>query len=199
MEENNNVAGQFCIVYDKNTLPMANSLFNKVRDKGYSCVTWSEKQYYDQKPTFENDKSNKVLFLSRKLVKESFSNPDLKPLTNGKCLFFQEGLNAGIRLYIGSTFERMLEKDSFIKWSEQNKTRRIVFALPRFAWKVLRVADMGTSPIQLKEYRRELLWEGVNFFYEHYLDSFMRDEPIKPIGVVVEVENWKDIVNSELL
>lgn len=181
---------------------MANSLFNRVKERGYSCVTWSEKQYNDQKPTIANDeRQNKILFLSRKCVIEGFSNPKLKPLLIDKkhdkvydqCLFFCEGINAGILVLIS-----LFTDDKFLRWmAEDEKNWKMdLFGVPLALWIDAKFLYSSVSPsmrFNRKRMREKLLWEAVEIFYEHYLDVFMAGDPLLPInGVTKVVENWRN-------
>ena len=99
---------KFIVVYDKFTKPVANSIKNKARALSISSTAWSEKQYLSQEPSLSND--NHVLFLSKSLLKENLSNPQLqlKKLTNGT-KYKSQGNVAGI----------FVEKVDFISLNEK--------------------------------------------------------------------------------
>lgn len=99
---------KFIVVYDKFTKPVANSIKNQARDLSISSTAWSEKQYLSQEPSLSND--NYVLFLSKSLLKENLSNPQLqlKKLTNGT-KYKSQGNAAGI----------FVEKVDFIEVAKQ--------------------------------------------------------------------------------
>lgn len=193
---------QFCIVYDKLTLPMAKSLYNRAKEKGYTCVTWSESQYKMQEPALQNcETANKVLFLSRKLVKENFSNPKIKPLVAGAWgLIFQEGINAGIGLETGASYLNMLSKDKFITWSaKQKKGVRYALGAPTMVWGILRSADKLTSPDERHEFKADVYWKTIEVFFDHYLDDFMSGkELIVKKGVTLPYQEWVDSVDASI-
>ena len=189
--ENIQASKQFCIVYDNETLPMANSLFNRVKEKGYSCVTWSEEQYRDQKPTLENDEQqNKILFLSRKCVKDCFSNPSLKPLfiVHGYCRIFQEGINAGIAAIKQSGYTKIMCDDKFLTWTYDSgkKWREWVFGIPAGYWAGIRGISAIFTPSLRRKMRELILFNALDVFYDYYLDDFMKGTELLPIeGVTV--------------
>ncbi len=193
--ENTEIAKQFCIVYDKETLPMANSLFNKVHEKGYSCVLWSEKQYHDQKPELENDIfQNKTLFLSRKCVKECFANPHLKPLAvDDWSLIYSEGINAGIGLEWGADILGKVAQDPYVKnavdmLDKDDSLGRRIKSIPAIIKGTFIAADQAINSTQKKEIRATFFWKAVDVFYEHYLDDFMKGKPLKPIKGVTKYQ-----------
>lgn len=176
---------------------MANSLFNRVKEKGYSCVTWSEKQYNDQKPKIANDeRQNKILFLSRKCVMDCFSNPNLKPLlidkkydgVDVKCHFLCEGINAGILVKSISIFD----EDKFCRWmtEDEKNWKWYLLGVPYTTWVYAKLLYSVVSPSKRYDRRRvreRILWEAVEIFYEHYLDVFMVGDPLLPIDGVTKV------------
>lgn len=194
-------AKQFCIVYDKDTLPMANSLYNRVLDKGYSCVTWSEEQYHDQKAVLENDaQSNKMLFLSKKCVQECFSNPKIKPIVvNDWGRLYQEGINVGIGLVDAAEYMETILNDRFILWSMDKKGRRIIMFVPAFVWGLCKSAYKAITPSDGKDFKRKVFWNVVEVFYTYYLDSFMLGETLNPIdGVTEDEDQWNERTDYDL-
>jgi hypothetical protein len=99
---------KFIVVYDKFTKPVANSIKNQAIDLSISSTAWSEKQYLSQEPSLSND--NYVLFLSKSLLKENLSNPQLQlnELTNGT-KYKTQGNVAGI----------FVEKVDFVEIAKQ--------------------------------------------------------------------------------
>lgn len=193
---------QFCIVYDKLTLPMAKSLYNRVKEKGYTCVTWSEAQYKNQEPSLENcETANKMLFLSRKLVKENFSSPHIKPIVTGEWgLIYHEGINAGIGIELGASYQNNLSNDKFIIWSaKQKKPVKRLLTIPRITWGIIKTADIATDPVERRSFKEKVYWNAIEVFYEHYLDDFMAGKELMvKEGVTVAYDEWSDDIDKKI-
>ncbi len=97
IQKSNQVEFKFIVVYDKFNKPVANSIKNQARELSINSTAWSEKQYLDQEPRLNN--KNYVLFLSKKLLEENLSNPQLKVYGLTKEVKYkQQGNTVGIFL-----------------------------------------------------------------------------------------------------